>query len=189
MPWRNRAFVLFALAYALLAPGSSASSGRRRRACCPAGHVPRLRGHVRLPGFVTMMIYAVGLCTRRRASREARFILGAACDLTGLSRPSRAVAACLRPALASTRRRSGRRGILSFARRCCALRSTSRWPSVSAVPGAQYDMVEYRGGELPEDLYGDLDYVRARPARRTAASRDRGITDPASRPWPGAYSI
>lgn len=59
MHWRNRAFVLLALFYALLG-GLIGIVWQAAPGGLP-GNVPRLHGHVMLLGFVTMMIYGVGL--------------------------------------------------------------------------------------------------------------------------------
>jgi hypothetical protein len=56
---RNRLFVLASLAYALLG-GLLGILWAADPALVP-GNVPRLHGHVMLLGFITMMIYGVGL--------------------------------------------------------------------------------------------------------------------------------
>jgi cbb3-type cytochrome oxidase subunit 1 len=71
MHWRNRAFVLLALVYALLG-GLLGIVWQAAPGALP-GHVPRLHGHLMLLGFITMMIYGVGLHVLPRFSGRALY--------------------------------------------------------------------------------------------------------------------
>jgi cbb3-type cytochrome oxidase subunit 1 len=59
MHWRNRAFITLGLVYALL--GGLIGLAWLIAPGWLAGNVPRLHGHIMLLGFITMMIYGIGL--------------------------------------------------------------------------------------------------------------------------------
>lgn len=71
MHWRNRAFILLALFYALLG-GLIGIVWQAAPGWLP-GNVPRLHGHVMLLGFITMMIYGVGLHVLPRFSGRSLY--------------------------------------------------------------------------------------------------------------------
>jgi len=68
---RNRMFILAALAYGLVG-GLLAILWLAQPGLIP-GHVPRIHGHLMLLGFVTMMIYGVGLHVLPRFSGRSLF--------------------------------------------------------------------------------------------------------------------
>ncbi len=71
MHWRNRAFVTLSLVYGLL--GGLVGIGWQADPDMIPGNVPRMHGHIMLIGFVSMMIYGVGLHVLPRFSGRALF--------------------------------------------------------------------------------------------------------------------